>query len=216
VLAFANYLPYSKHLHIILAFPNTYFSKLTLAGQLENMPEVTKEVKLMLALPLTEAENALPAAGRFGAKDIADLTWKQLMEAYTCTECGRCASVCPANITGKKLSPRKVMMDTRDRMEEVGANIDKHGTFQEDGKTLYGDYISQEELLACTSCNACSDACPVNIDPLGIIIDLRRYMIMEESKAPASWNNMFSNLENNMAPWKFAPTERFNWAKNEE
>lgn len=212
VLAFANYLPYSKHLHIVLAFPNTYFSKLTLAGQFKNMPEVTKEVKLMLTLPLTEAENALPAAGRFGAKDIPDLTWKQLMEAYTCTECGRCSAVCPANITGKKLSPRKIMMDTRDRMEEIGVNIDKNGSFQDDGKALYGDYISQEELLACTSCNACADACPVNIDPLGIIIDLRRYMIMEESKAPASWNNMFSNLENNMAPWKFAPTERFNWA----
>ena len=180
------------------------------------MPEVTKEVKLMLNLPLTEAENAAAPAGRFGAKDVPDLTWKQLMEAYTCTECGRCSSVCPANITGKKLSPRKIMMDTRDRMEEIGANIDKNGSFQDDGKTLYSNYISQEELLACTTCNACVDACPVNIDPLSIIMDIRRFMIMEESKAPASWNNMFSNLENNMAPWKFAPTERFNWAKKEE
>jgi heterodisulfide reductase subunit C/uncharacterized membrane protein len=212
VLAFANYLPYSKHLHIILAFPNTYFSKLTPAGHFKNMPDVTKEVKLMLNLPLTEAEKVETPVGRFGAKDVQDLNWKQLMEAYTCTECGRCSSVCPANLTGKALSPRKIMMDTRDRMEEVGANIDKNGTFQDDGKTLYGDYITQEELLACTSCNACADACPVNIDPLGIIIDLRRFMIMEESKAPNSWNNMFSNLENNMAPWKFAPTERFNWA----
>jgi heterodisulfide reductase subunit C len=216
VLAFANYLPYSKHLHIILAFPNTYFSNLLPAGQFKNMPEVTKEVKLMLNLPLTEAENAAAPAGRFGAKDVPDLTWKQLMEAYTCTECGRCSSVCPAKTTGKKLSPRKIMMDTRDRMEEIGANIDKNGSFQDDGKTLYGNYISQEELLACTTCNACVDACPVNIDPLSIIMDLRRFMIMEESKAPASWNNMFSNLENNMAPWKFAPTERFNWAKKEE
>lgn len=216
VLIFANYLPYSKHLHIILAFPNTYFSKLTPAGHFKNMPDVTKEVKLMLNLPLTDAEKVEQPVGRFGAKDVVDLTWKQLMEAYTCTECGRCSSVCPANITGKKLSPRKIMMDTRDRMEEVGANIDKNGTFQDDGKTLFGDYISQEELLACTSCNACADACPVNIDPLGIIMDLRRYMIMEESKAPASWNNMFSNLENNMAPWKFAPTERFNWASNSD
>jgi heterodisulfide reductase subunit C len=216
VLAFANYLPYSKHLHIILAFPNTYFSNLLPAGQFKNMPEVTKEVKLMLNLPLTEAENAAAPAGRFGAKDVPDLTWKQLMEAYTCTECGRCSSVCPAKTTGKKLSPRKIMMDTRDRMEEIGANIDKNGSFQDDGKTLYGNYISQEELLACTTCNACVDACPVNIDPLSIIMDLRRFMIMEESKAPASWNNMFSNLENNMAPWKFAPTDRFNWAKKEE
>jgi len=216
VFAFANYLPYSKHLHIILAFPNTYFSKLDSAGKMRNMPEVTTEVKLMLNIPLAENESAATGepVARFGVKDIQDLTWKQIMESYTCTECGRCSSVCPANLTGKVLSPRKIMMDVRDRVEEVSTNLQQNGPSFEDGKSLYGDYISQEELLACTSCNACADACPVNIDPLAIILDMRRYMIMEESKAPFAWNAMFSNMENNMAPWKFSPSDRFNWSKN--
>ena len=216
VFAFANYLPYSKHLHIILAFPNTYFSKLDSAGKMRNMPEVTTEAKLMLNIPLAENESAGTGepVSRFGVKDIQDLTWKQIMESYTCTECGRCSSVCPANLTGKVLSPRKIMMDVRDRVEEVSTNLQQNGPSFDDGKSLYGDYISQEELLACTSCNACADACPVNIDPLSIILDMRRYMIMEESKAPFAWNAMFSNMENNMAPWKFSPSDRFNWSKN--
>ncbi len=212
VFLFANYLPYSKHLHVILAFPNTYYSKLNVVGEINNMPEVTKEVKLMLNLPV---ENSLPSTEplRFGAKDATDLTWKNLLDAYSCTECGRCTSVCPANLTGKVLSPRKIMMDTRDRVEEIGNNIDKNGAFVEDGKALYSDeYISKEELLACTTCNACVEECPININPLDIIVQLRRYMVMEESKAPGQWNNMFSNLENNFAPWKFAPSDRFNWA----
>lgn len=212
IFLFANYLPYSKHLHIILAFPNTYFSKLNAVGEISSMPEVTKEVKLMLNLPV---ENSLPSTEplRFGAKDATDLTWKNLLDAYSCTECGRCTSVCPANLTGKVLSPRKIMMDTRDRVEEIGNNIDKNGAFVEDGKALYSDeYISKEELLACTTCNACVEECPININPLDIIVQLRRYMVMEESKAPGQWNNMFSNLENNFAPWKFAPSDRFNWA----
>jgi len=214
VFAFANYLPYSKHLHIILAFPNTYYSKLKPLGFIKNMPEVTKEVKSMLSIPLNETESSIPdLPGRFGAKDVQDLTWKQLMEAYTCTECGRCSSVCPANLTGKKLSPRKIMMDTRDRLEEKGKSLAQNGENFDDGKSLLGDYISAEELLACTTCNACADACPINIDPVSIIIDLRRFMIMEESKAPQSWNGMFSNLENNMAPWKFSPSDRFNWSE---
>jgi Fe-S oxidoreductase len=182
------------------------------------MPVVTREVKSMLSIPLDEKEQTEAAAatteiGRFGAKDATDLNWKNLLDAYTCTECGRCSAVCPANITGKKLSPRKIMMDTRDRIEEIGLNINKNKTFQDDSKSLYGDYISAEELLACTTCNACVDACPVNLDPLDIIMQLRRYRVMEEAKAPDSWNAMFSNLENNQAPWKFSPSDRFNWAK---
>jgi heterodisulfide reductase subunit C len=220
IMAFANYLPYSKHLHIMLAFPATYFSNLSLKGKMNNMPVVTREVKSMLGIALTEAEqaeaaNASAVIGRFGAKDVPDLTWKNLLDAYTCTECGRCSSVCPANQTGKLLSPRKIMMDTRDRLEEVGRNIHKNGTFQEDGKALYGSYISSEELLACTTCNACTDACPVNLDPLDIILQLRRYRVMEEAKAPDSWNAMFANIENNQAPWKFSPSDRFNWSKTE-
>jgi heterodisulfide reductase subunit C len=218
IMAFANYLPYSKHLHIAMAFPNTYFSNLEVKGKIKNMPVVTREVKIMLSVPLDEKEQAEATSasteiGRFGAKDVPDLTWKNLMDAYTCTECGRCSSVCPANITGKTLSPRKIMMDTRDRMEEIGRNIDKNGSFQDDGKSLYGDYITAEELLSCTTCNACVDACPVNIDPLDIIVQLRRYRVMEEAKAPDSWNAMFANLENNQAPWKFSDSDRFNWAK---
>ncbi|HTF80873.1 MAG TPA: (Fe-S)-binding protein [Cytophagales bacterium] len=213
VMVFANYLPYSKHLHILLAFPNTYFSKLDPAGKFKNMPAVTTEVKSMLGLSTENTPPADPnALLRFGAKDVQDLNWKNLLDAYTCTECGRCTAECPANITGKKLSPRKIMMDTRDRAEEVGRIIDAKGKFEDDGKTLIGDpYITKEELLACTTCNACVEACPVNINPLEIILELRRYMVMEESKAPNSWNAMFGNVENNQAPWKFPAGDRLNW-----
>jgi len=210
IFAFLNYLPYSKHFHIMLAFPNTYFSKLEPKGQFTNMDSVTNEVKAMLDPSFTPAETA---PGKFGAKDVQDLTWVNLLNAYTCTECGRCTSVCPANITGKLLSPRKIMMDTRDRMEEVGKNIDKHGADHQDGKALLDDYITREEIWACTSCNACVEACPVNIDPLEIIMDLRRYAVMEESVAPASINAMLGNVENNGAPWKYSPADRFNWTE---
>ena len=217
ILVFLNYLFYSKHLHILLAFPNTYFANLNLKGQFTNLESVTNEVKLMMdpdadpyATPAEGAEDAVPE--KFGASDVADLNWVQLLNAYTCTECGRCTSVCPANLTGKELSPRKIMMDTRDRLEEVGRNIDiNKGTFVDDGKQLLNDYISPEELWACTSCNACVEACPVNIDPLAIIVDLRRYLVMEESKAPAELTGMFSNIENNGAPWQFSPSDRLNW-----
>lgn len=213
VLAFLNYLPYSKHFHILLAFPNTYYSNLEKKGKLNNMEAVTNEVKLMLdptadpyAAPATDA-----APQRFGAKDVTDLTWKNLMDAYTCTECGRCTSSCPANITGKKLSPRKIMMDTRDRLTEVGDNRRKHGADYSDGKSLLGDYITEEEVWACTSCNACVQECPVNIDPLSIIIDLRRFLVMEESKVPTELTGMLTNIENNGAPWQFSPADRGNW-----
>ena len=209
ILAFLNYLPYSKHFHIIMAFPNTYYSKLEPKGEFNNMPSVTNEVKAMID-PSFSPEPA--TVSRFGAKDVRDLTWKNLMDAYTCTECGRCTSECPANITGKKLSPRKIVMDTRDRLEEVGKNIDKHGIDYSDGKSLLDDYITREEIWACTTCNACVKACPVNIDPLSIIMELRRYVTMEESKAPGSLNNMFSNTETSGAPWKYSPSDRFNWA----
>ncbi|MBB5440665.1 heterodisulfide reductase subunit C [Pedobacter sp. AK017] len=204
IFAFLNYLPYSKHFHIIFAFPNTYFSNLEPKGEFTNMESVTNEVKAMLDPSFTPPETA---PGRFGAKDVNDLTWVNLMNAYTCTECGRCTSVCPANITGKLLSPRKIMMDTRDRMEEVG----KNGL--EDGKSLIDTYITREEIWACTSCNACTQACPINIDPLSIITELRRYAVMEESQSPASINTMLGNIENNGAPWKYSPSDRFNWAK---
>ncbi|MDQ8004954.1 MAG: (Fe-S)-binding protein [Pedobacter sp.] len=210
IFAFLNYLPYSKHFHIMLAFPNTYFSKLTPKGQFTNMDSVTNEVKAMLDPSFVPAD---AAPGKFGAKDIQDLSRINLLNAYTCTECGRCTSVCPANITGKLLSPRKIMMDTRDRMEEVGKNIDKHGTDHQDGKSLLDDYITREEIWACTSCNACVEACPVNIDPLEIIMELRRYAVMEESVAPASINAMLGNVENNGAPWKYSPADRFNWSE---
>ncbi|MES2875501.1 MAG: (Fe-S)-binding protein [Bacteroidota bacterium] len=212
IFAFLNYLPYSKHLHIILAFPNTYYSKLEPKGELSNMSVVTNEVKAMLDPSFVP--EPVPEGGRFGAKDISDLSWKNLLEAYTCTECGRCTSVCPANITGKLLSPRKIMMDTRDRAAEVGINIDRHGEDHNDGKALLDTYISREEIWACTSCNACTEACPVNIDPLAIIMELRRYVVMEESQAPGAINNMFGNVENNGAPWKYSPADRFNWAEN--
>jgi len=211
ILAFLNYLPYSKHFHILLAFPNTYFSNLNLKGEFSNMASVTNEVKAMLAPSFVPP----PAeASRFGAKDVTDLTWKNLMEAYTCTECGRCTSVCPANQTGKLLSPRKIMMDTRDRVTEIGAGIDKNGKDFKDDKTLLDNYITREELWACTTCNACVDACPVNINPLEIITEMRRYVVMEESQAPASLNNMFGNVENNGAPWKYSNADRFNWKED--
>ena len=209
ILAFLNYLPYSKHFHILFAFPNTYFSNLEPKGEFTNMASVTNEVKAMLDPSFVPAETE---AGKFGAKDATDLTWVNLMNAYTCTECGRCTSVCPANITGKLLSPRKIMMDTRDRIEEIGKNMDKNGPEHQDGKALLDDYITREEIWACTSCNACVEACPVNIDPLQIITELRRYAVMEESQAPASINAMLGNIENNQAPWKYSPADRFNWA----
>lgn len=216
ILAFLNYLPYSKHFHIILAFPNTYYANLKAKGQFENNAAVTKEVALMMdpnadpfAAPAPDANAPIE---RFGAKDIADLSWVNLMNAYTCTECGRCTSECPANITGKKLSPRKIMMDTRDRLDEVGKNIDANGgNFLDDGKSLLGDYISKEEIWACTSCNACVQACPVDIDPLNIIMKLRNYATMEESSAPGELNAMMSNVENNGAPWPFSQMDRANW-----
>lgn len=217
VYTFMNYLPYSKHLHIFMAFPNTYYSKLEPKGQFTNMQSVTNEVKLMLdpnADPYAApAPDALPS--RFGAKDVTDLTWKNLMDAYSCTECGRCTSACPANTTGKLLSPRKIMMDTRDRMVELGDFKRKNGPDAEDGKSLLGSYISEEELWACTSCNACVQECPVNIDPLSIIMDLRRFLVMEESKVPSELTGMLTNIENNGAPWQFAQTERMNWAQED-
>ncbi len=218
VFAFLNYLPYSKHFHILMAFPNTYYSNLNAKGKFTNMESVTKEVQLMLD-PSADPF-AAPAEGegehqRFGAKDVTDLTWKNLMDAYTCTECGRCSSSCPANVTGKLLSPRKIMMDTRDRLTEVGENKRKHGSDYDDGKSLLGDYITSEEIWACTSCNACVEECPVNIDPLSIILDLRRYLVMEESSMPSELTGMLTNIENNGAPWQFSPADRLNWANEE-
>jgi ferredoxin len=211
IFAFLNYLPYSKHLHIILAFPNTYYARLEPLGQMENMPSVQKEVLYALQPESAPTAGAAPPK-KFGAKDIVDLSWKNLLDAYSCTECGRCTAACPANITGKKLSPRKIMMDTRDRMEEIGRNINKNGEYKVDGRSLLHDYIPVEELRACTTCNACVQECPVSISPLDIILQLRRYLVMEESNAPQEWNAMFSNVENNFAPWKFSPDERDKWA----
>jgi heterodisulfide reductase subunit C len=216
IFVFLNYIPFSKHFHILLAFPNVYYSNLNAKGKFSNLDSVTNEVKLMMdpsLTPPTADPNAAPI--RFGAQDVRDLSWKQLMDAYTCTECGRCTSMCPANITGKLLSPRKIMMDTRDRLEEVGKNIDKHGKDFKDEKTLLNNYITPEELWACTTCNACTDACPVNIDPLSIIVDMRRFLVMEQSAAPQELNGMFTKIENNQAPWQFSPSDRLNW-KNED
>jgi len=216
ILGFLNYLAISKHLHILLAFPSTYYSKLNPKGEFANMDSVTKEVKIMLdpnADPFSQPVDTNPV--RFGAKDVKDLNWLQLLNSYSCTECGRCTSECPANFTGKKLSPRKIMMDVRDRLEEVGRGIDKNGADFSDEKTLLGDYIKPEELWACTSCNACVEACPINIDPLSIIIDLRRYAVMEESAAPSELNSVFSNIENNGAPWPFPSAERLKWKDDE-
>ncbi|CAI8446698.1 MAG: Uncharacterised protein [Polaribacter sejongensis] len=221
ILVFLNYLFYSKHLHILLAFPNTYFANLNPKGQFNNLESVTNEVKLMMdpdadpyAMPAEGTEEAVPE--KFGASDVADLNWVQLLNAYTCTECGRCTSSCPASLTGKELSPRKIMMDTRDRLEEVGRNIDANkGTFVDDGKQLLNDYITPEELWACTSCNACVEECPVNIDPLSIIMDMRRYLVMEESAAPQELNSMMTNIENNGAPWQYSQQDRLNWTKEE-
>ncbi|CAN5396172.1 (Fe-S)-binding protein [soil metagenome] len=216
ILSFAVYVTYSKHLHIFLAFPNTYYGKLESKGQIINMPVVTREVKSMLGLPADDAVTNPSEPGRFGAKDINDLTWNNLMAAYSCTECGRCTSECPANLTGKKLSPRKIMMDVRDRMEDVGNSLEKGGPGLNDGKFLLGDYTTKEEINACTSCNACVEACPVLINPLEIILEMRRYVSMEESGAPAQWNSMFQNIETSFAPWKFSSADRFNWSKDDK
>ncbi|SHJ24233.1 (Fe-S)-binding protein [Flavobacterium haoranii] len=218
ILVFLNYLYFSKHLHILLAFPNTYFANLNPLGKFNNLESVTNEVKLMMdpsADPFAAPANPDAVPAKFGASDVQDLNWVQLLNAYTCTECGRCTSSCPANLTGKKLSPRKIMMDTRDRLEEVGKNIDANGgKFVDDGKSLLNDYITPEELWACTTCNACVEECPVNISPLSIIVDMRRYLVMEQSAAPMELNNMMSNIENNGAPWPYSQMDRLNW-KNE-
>ncbi len=212
IFAFMNYLPFSKHFHIIMAFPNTWYSNLKAKGEFNNMASVTQEVKLMLDPSAAVPEGYQPPTS-FGVKDVTDLTWKNLMDAYTCTECGRCSSVCPQNQTGKLLSPRKIMMDTRDRLEEVGKNIDANkGAFVDDNKNLHS-YISEEELWACNTCNACVEACPININPMEIIVEMRRYKVMEQSSAPNSINSMFSNMENNQAPWQFSPMDRANWTQ---
>jgi heterodisulfide reductase subunit C len=215
ILVFLNYLYFSKHLHILLAFPNTYFADLNPKGKFDNLESVTNEVKLMLdpsADPFAASANPDAVPAKFGASDVQDLNWVQLLNAYTCTECGRCTSACPANQTGKKLSPRKIMMDTRDRLEEVGKNMDANkGVFVPDNKSLLNDYITTEELWACTSCNACVEECPVNISPLSIIMDMRRYLVMEQSAAPMSLNAMMTNIENNGAPWQYNQMDRLNW-----
>lgn len=215
ILIFLNYLYYSKHLHILLAFPNTYFQNLNPLGSFRNNKTVTEEVKLMMD-PSADpyAAPAGKVVDKFGASDVTDLNRIQLLNAYTCTECGRCTDVCPANQTGKMLSPRKIMMDTRDRLEEVGKNTPKNEPFKPDGKQLLNDYISSEELWACTSCNACVEACPIGIDPLSIIMDMRQYLVMEQSAAPSDLNNMMSNIENNGAPWPFSNQDRMLWTND--
>ncbi len=216
ILFFLNYLYYSKHLHILLAFPNVYFSKLTPKGEFDNLEAVTNEVKLMMdpdADPYAMPEEGAEEPEKFGASDVMDLNQVQLLNSYTCTECGRCTAECPANQTGKKLSPRKIMMDTRDRLEEVGEIINTKGKFEDDGKQLLDDYILREELWACTTCNACVEACPIGIDPLSIILDMRRYLVMEESAAPNELAIAMQNIENNGAPWPYNQMDRLNWAK---
>ncbi len=208
ILIFLNYLYYSKHLHIILAFPNTFYGSISNSGKLNNMKTVTNEVNIMMGKAVEPETNE---DIKFGVSDVTDLSWLQILNAYSCTECGRCTSVCPANITGKKLSPRKIMMETRDRVEEFGKNIDRNGSFIEDNKKLLGEYISKEELWACTSCNACVEECPISINPLSIIMDMRRNLIMEESSAPVELNNMMNNIENNGAPWPYNQQDRLNW-----
>jgi ferredoxin len=211
IFAFLNYLPYSKHLHIILAFPNAYYARLEPKGEMRNMPAVQKEVLYAMQPGLAPTDAAPPA--NFGAKDVFDLSWRNLLDAYSCTECGRCSAACPATQTGKALSPRKIMMDTRDRLEDVGKNINVNKVYKDDSKKLLHDYITVEELRACTTCNACVEECPVSISPLEIILELRRSLVMEESNAPQEWNAMFSNVENNFAPWKFSPDERDKWTQ---
>jgi len=213
ILAFLNYVPYSKHLHIFFAFPNTYYGDLNSKGEMENMEEIANEVKMMLDPSAASDAPPLPEDFRFGAKDADDLTWKNLLDAYSCTECGRCTDACPANQTGKLLSPRKIMMDTRDRIEEIGKNKKSEAT--EDSKSLYGDYVSKEELMACTTCNACVQECPVNINPLDIILKMRRYVAMEEAGTPSEWNTMFTSMENNFAPWQFSPDDRMKWVEED-
>ena len=213
IFAFLNYLPYSKHLHIILAFPNAYYSRLKPMGQMENMPSIQNEVLYAMQPELAPTGEQTAVVQKFGAKDIQDLSWKNLMDAYSCTECGRCSAACPATQTGKLLSPRKIMMDTRDRVTNVGKNIKANGEFKDDGKSLLHDYITVEELSACTTCNACVQECPVSISPLDIIMQLRRYLVMEESNTSPEWAAMFSNVENNFAPWKFSPDERDKWVE---
>ena len=212
IFAFLNYLPFSKHLHILLAFPNAWYTRLQPPGKMTNMPAIQNEVLYSMQPEKAPADAAQP--GSFGAKDVMDLSWRNLLDAYSCTECGRCSAACPATQTGKLLSPRKIMMATRDRLEEVGHNIDQHKEFKSDGKTLLHNYISTEELRACTTCNACVEECPVSISPLEIILELRRSLVMEESNAPQEWNSMFSNIENNFAPWKFSPDDRDKWTED--
>ncbi len=216
IFAFLNYLPYSKHLHIIFAFPNAYYARLEVPGKMKNMPDIQREVLYAMqpeTAPLQNVDSANESQKKFGARDVFDLSWRNLLDAYSCTECGRCTAACPANITGKLLSPRLIVMKTRDRLEDVGRNINAHKEFKDDGKYLLHNYITAEELRACTTCNACVEECPVSISPLDIILQLRRYLIMEESNAPQEWNSMFSNTENNFAPWKFSPDERDKWAE---
>jgi len=216
ILIFLNYLYFSKHLHILLAFPNTFYASLEEKGKMSNLKSVTNEVNLMLnemgSNPTEIIDDNINEVAKFGASDVSDLNWLQLLNSYSCTECGRCTSVCPANITGKKLSPRKIMMMTRDRLEEVGKNIDSNkGVLVDDGKKLIDDYITREEIWACTSCNACVEECPISIDPMSIILEMRRYLVMEEASAPSELNNMMSNIENNGAPWPYNQMDRLNW-----
>jgi heterodisulfide reductase subunit C len=211
IFAFLNYLPYSKHLHVLLAFPNAYYARLQPQGTMKNMPTIQNEVLYAMQPELAPTDAVAPES--FGAKDVFDLSWKNLLDAYSCTECGRCTAACPANTTGKLLSPRSIMMKTRDRLEEVGRNINTNKEFIQDDKSLLHSYISVEELRACTTCNACVEACPVSISPLEIIVELRRSLVMEESNSPQEWNGMFSNIENNFAPWKFSPDERDKWTE---